>query len=139
MIKSFKDYISQNFLGIIIFSCGIIPILIIEPTLIFVSLFILLITYSTHLLEEYYNKYYILNRRVSAIIDDKIFSPHIQKNEYNKFIEMKINLNKNFIHFTLNPFKIKKGIEKIYENYGHLVELKEESREFKLKQILKKS
>lgn len=107
-----------------------------QPKIILVTLPILFLVIGFNMIGEYYEKYNLLYYKILDLIDKHYMVGGIFNTDYEKWAKLKYDMTVNHIGYTLNPLKIKKGIEYLYNNYNFFPEIKQEVREAKLNQLV---
>lgn len=101
------------------------------PQMIVILLLLLFMVTAFNMLDEYYDKYFSLYSKIEKLIDDKYYD-----DDYDKWATLKSDMTRNHLNYTINPRKIKKSIDYLYNNYNFFPEIKQEAREAKLKQLV---
>lgn len=121
MLRVFKEY---PLLTIMVFYSAVVPQMIV------ILLLLLFVGTAFNMLDEYYDKYFSLYCKIEKLID-KYYD-----DDYGKWVTLKSDMTRNHLNYTINPRKIKKSIDYLYNNYNFLPEIKQEVREAKLKQLV---
>lgn len=100
------------------------------PQMIVILLLLLFMVTAFNMLDEYYDKYFSLYSRIQKLIDVYF------DDNYDKWLSLRNDMSRNYLKYTINPRKIKKSIDYLYNNYNFLPEIKQEVREAKLKQLV---
>lgn len=121
ILRVFKEY---PLLTIMVFYSAVVPQMIV------ILLLLLFMVTAFNMLDEYYDKYFSLYCKIQKLIDVYF------DDNYDKWLSLRNDMSRNYLKYTINPRKIKKSIDYLYNNYNFLPEIKQEVREAKLKQLV---